>query len=108
MDDYHQVRLDNLYMSAKFALGSLNHPRKVIIEGVSRTSSRGVPTQILQQEVTTKDRINAAKGNIKDCVLEGVPALATCPLVACSIYNTEPVHLFLMCCNNITWLKNTR
>ena len=81
MDEYHQVRFGTLYMSAKFALGLLNRPKKVTIEGVSRTSCRGVPTQILQQEVTTKERINYAKGTVKACELEGVPALATCPLV---------------------------
>ena len=83
MDDYHQLRFENLYMSANFSLGLLNHPKKVIIEGVSSTSIRGVPTQILQQEVTTKERINSVKGTIKACVLEGVPAMDTCPLVAC-------------------------
>ena len=81
MDEYHKVRFDNLYMSAKFSLGSFNHPKKVMIEGDSRTISCGVPMQILQQEVTTKERINAVKGTVKACVLGGVPALATCPLV---------------------------
>ena len=83
MDDYHQFRFDNLYMSAKFSLVSFNFLKKVMIERVSRTSSRGVPTQILQKEVTTKDIINAMKGNVKAYVLEGVPSLDTCPLVAC-------------------------
>ena len=108
MDEYHQVRFDNLYMSAKFAIGPLNRPKKVMIEGVSRTSSRGVPTQILQQEVTTKERINAVKGTAKACVLEGVPALAICPLVVCSIYDMKPVNFFSMCCDNITWIEKTR
>ena len=82
MDEYHQVRFDKLYMSAKFSIGSFNHPKEVTIEGVSRTSSRGITTQILQQEVTTKERINDAKGTVKACVLERVSELATCPLVA--------------------------
>ena len=34
--------------------------------------------------------------------------MATCPLVACSIYDTKPVHFFLICCENITWLKKNR
>ena len=38
MDKYHIVRFDNLYMSGKFSLGSLVHPRKVQTEGVTRTS----------------------------------------------------------------------
>ena len=107
MDEYHQVRFDNLYMSAEFYLGLFNNPKKVIIEGVSRTSSRGLPTQIIQQEVTKKERLNTVKGTVKACVLEGVPALATCPLVACLIYNTNPVHFFLVFCDNITWLDKT-
>ena len=82
MDDYHQVRLENLYVSNKFPLGSFNHPKKVMIKGVSRNSSCGVPTQILQHEITTKERVNAEKGTFVVCVLEGVLALATCPLIA--------------------------
>ena len=61
VDEYHQVQFDNLYMSAKFSLGLFKHPKKLIIEGVSRTSSRDIPTQILQQEFTTKERIDSVK-----------------------------------------------
>ena len=104
MDEYHQARFENLYISAKFYLGSFNHPKKVIIEGVSRTSISGVPTLILQQEVTTKESINDVKVTIKVCVLEGLSALAMCKLVACLIYNIKPVHFFLVCCDSITWL----
>ena len=102
------IRLDNLYMSANFLLGSFKHPKKVMMEGFSRTSSRVVPTKILQQQVTKKERINSVKVTIKSCALEGVPALDICTIVACSIYNTKPVHFFLMCCNNITWWKKNR
>ena len=34
--------------------------------------------------------------------------MATCLLVVCLIYDTKPVHFFLMCCDNITWLEKTR
>ena len=52
MDQYHQVRFDNLYMSAKFALASFQHPQKVLVEGVNRVkrhtkvgqSARGAKT----------------------------------------------------------------
>ena len=71
MDEYHQVRFDNLYMSAKFSLGSFNRPKKVMIEGVSSTSSRGVPTQIFQREVTTKESINDVKSNRQGLCVEG-------------------------------------
>ena len=108
MDEYYQVQFNNLYMSSKSDLGMFNHPKKLMIDGVSRTSIRGLPTQILHQEVTTKERINYVKGTVNTCVLERVPALATCLLVVCSIYDTEPVHFFLMFCDNITWIKKTR
>ena len=68
MDEYHQVRFDNLYMSAKFSLGLFNHPKKVMIKEVSRTSIPGVPTQIIQQDFTTKYRIHYVKGTFKACV----------------------------------------
>ena len=96
MYEYHQFRFDNLYMSTKFSLGLFNHPKKVMIKGVSRTINRGVSTQILHQEVTTKESINSVKGNSKACVLEGVPALDTCPLVTYSIYDTKTVHFLSM------------
>ena len=63
--------------------------------------------QIHQQEVTTRARIDAVKETANTCVLEGIPALDSCPLVACSIYDTTPVHLFSMCCDEIKWLKKT-
>ena len=101
MEEHHQVRFDNLYMSAKFALESFQHRKKTMIEGVSWLSNCEVPTQIHQQEVTTRARIDAVKGTVKACVLEGVPALYSCPLVVCSIYDTKPVHFFSMCCDKI-------
>ena len=69
VDEYHQVWFEKLYISAKFYLGPFNHPKKLMIERVNRTSRRGVPTQILQQEVTTKERINDLKGTVKACLL---------------------------------------
>ena len=108
MDEYHQVRFDNLYMSAKFSLGFLNHPKKVMIKGVSRNISRGVPMKILHQEVTKKYMINSVKETVKVCVFKGVRALATCELAACLVYDTKPVHFFSMCYHSITWLKKTR
>ena len=38
MDNYHRVQFDNFYMSAKFALHLYQHMRKVMVEGVTRTS----------------------------------------------------------------------
>ena len=106
VDDYHQVRFDNLYMSAKFCLGSYNHPRKVMVEGVTRTGSRGVPHQVLQHEVTTKAGINAVKGAVKAAVLDGCPDLSNCPLVCVSLYDTKPVHFFSCAASRSIGLRN--
>ncbi len=38
LEEYHMIRFDNLYMSAKFCLGSFQHPKKVMVEGVMRTN----------------------------------------------------------------------
>ena len=40
--------------------------------------------------------------------MKGVPALAMCTLVACPIYDTNPVHFISMFSDNITWNKKTR
>ena len=108
MDEYHQVRFDNLYMSAKFCLGSYTHPKKVMAEGVCRTGSRGLTALIVQHEVTGRANINAVKGTVKAALLEGCPGLATSPLVAVSVYDTKPVHFLSMCCTGISWIEKTR
>ena len=70
-DDFHQVRFDNLYMAAKFALRSFQHKKHIMVEGVTRVGARGLPQEIMQVEVTTKAAIAAAKGAVKAAVLEG-------------------------------------
>ena len=47
MEEHHQVRFDNLYMSAKFALASFQHPKKVLVEGVTGTNQHGLPKEII-------------------------------------------------------------
>ena len=95
-------------MDAKFALRAFQHEKKVMVEGVTRTGGRGVPQEVMQVEVKTKDLINATKGTVKAAVLEDCPALAGCPLVAASVYDTKPVHFLSMCCDEIKWTEKTR
>jgi hypothetical protein len=108
MDEYHQVRFDNIYMSAKFCLGLFPHPKKVVVEGVCRTGARGFTALIVQHEVTEGANINAVKGTVKVALLGGCPGLATSPLVAVPVYNTKPVHFLSMCCTGISWIEKTR
>ena len=105
VDEYHQVRFNNLYIAAKFALRSFQHKNKMMIEGVTRTGGRGIPQEILQTEVMTKDLINANKGTVKVVVLEDCTPLSACPLVAASVYDTKPIHLLSMCCDELKWVK---
>ena len=97
-DEYHMVRFDNLYMSAKFALQSFQHPKKVMVEGVARTGGRGIPAEVMQSEVTTKSAIVAIEGTVKAALLKDCGPLALSPLVAVSVYDTEPVHFLSTCC----------
>ena len=103
-DDHHQVRFDNLYMSTKFCLGSFKHPRKVMVEGVSQKGSCGVTPLVIQHEVTTKAGINTVTGTVKTAILDGCPELSNCLLVCMSVYNTKPVHLFSVYCDELKWI----
>ena len=104
-DKFHRARFDNLYMAAKFGLNSFWHEKKVMVEGVCRTGARGIPSGVLQAEVTGKDRINAVKGTVKAALLENCAPLETCPLVAVSVYDTKPVHFCLCVARNSNGLK---
>ena len=69
---------------------------------------RGIPQEIFQTEVTTKDLINANKGTVKVAVLEDCTPLSACPLIAASVYDTKPVHFLSMCYEEIKWVHKTR
>ena len=43
---------------------------------------------------------------MKAVVLDGVPNLPG--VVTFSVYEKNPVHFFLMCCNTIKWVHKTR
>jgi hypothetical protein len=51
LEEYHMIRFDNLYMSAKFCLGSFQHTKKVMVEGVTRTNQRGLPKEVIQHDI---------------------------------------------------------
>ena len=108
MEEYHQVRFDNLYMSANFCLGSAQHPKKVMAEGVTRTSQRGLPQTIIQQEVKIRKYIAKVKGTVKAAVLDGCPLLADSPLVAASVYDQKGVHFLSTCVEKVDWIEKTR
>ncbi len=48
---------------------------KVMVEGVTRTSQRGLPKQVIQHEITKKSEILKVKGTVKATVLENCALL---------------------------------
>jgi Transposase IS4 len=105
-DLYHRCGMDNLYMSAKFAKFSFNHPKKVLIAGVTRKGMRGLPHSVLQEEVKTRSDQIKVRGTVKAAILDG-DHLCPC-LVATSVYDTKPVHFLSMSCTSIAWIVKER
>jgi len=103
--DYHVCGVDNLYTSAKFCRVSYVKA-KVLLNGVTRTGSRGLPKSVLQDTKKKKSDILLARGTVKAAVLIGDPA---CPnLVAASVYDTKPVHFLSTVCESIRWIEKER
>jgi hypothetical protein len=104
-DQGHRCRVDNLYMSAKFAKFCYNHDNKILLEGVAR-KARGIPQLVYQEEIQKKSIEATVRGTVKAAVLEGD---ADCPnLVAVSVYDTKPVHFISMVSECIEWVTKSR
>jgi hypothetical protein len=104
-DKGHRCRVDNLYMSCKFAKFCYNHDNQILLEGVAR-KGRGVPQLVYQEEIKKKSIEATARGTVKAAVLEGDP---DCPnLVAVSVYDTKPVHFISMASECIEWITKSR
>ena len=101
-DSYHHCIMDNLYNSAAFFRAALNQTSNILCQVVTRKGIRGMPPSVLQVEhKSRKDQIKV-RGNVKAALLEGDDA---CPnLVACSIYDTNPVHYLSMVCDTLKWV----
>lgn len=99
--------LDNLFMSAKLcrtAYVELNS--KVMMHGVTRASGRGLPEFVIQKEVTGVLEKQALTGTLKAAVLIGDNK---CPaLLACSVYDSKPVHFLSTAAKEIKWLTKDR
>jgi hypothetical protein len=94
-DKGHRCRVDNLYMSCRFAKFCW-----------TRKGGRGVPQLVCQEEVIKKSIEATVRGTVKAAVLEGDP---DCPnLVAVSVYDTKPVHFISMVSECIEWITKSR
>eukprot|EP00957_Ditylum_brightwellii_P059161 4489503-Ditylum_brightwellii.AAC.1 len=59
-DQYYRCSLDNLYMSAKFDKLALQC--KIYVYGVTRKDGQGLPSCVLQEEVTSRTGQIAVQG----------------------------------------------
>jgi hypothetical protein len=102
---WHVCGVDNLYTSAKFLRVSYVTAR-VLINGVTRTSGRGLPPSIIQEAITNKKEQMKVRGTVKAAVLVGD---VECPnVVATSVYDTKPVHFLSSVCESIKWIIKER
>ena len=105
-DKYHSCSLDNLYNSALFCRHAFNHPKKVMVGGVTRKGMRGIPKCVVQEEQLSKKNQDAVRGTTKAAVLKGDDE---CPsLIASSVYDSKPVHFLSMMSKEIKWVEKER
>jgi Transposase IS4 len=98
--------MDNLYLSAKFAKACYNHPKAVLIAGVTRKNGRGLPQHVLQEDDKNKKAQMAVRGTVKAAVLVGDRDCKD--LLAVSVYDTKPVHFLSMVSETIKWVEKER
>ena len=104
-DAHTRIWMDNLYVSSLFCRAAYCHDKKILVAGVAR-ASRGVPKVVMQHIEKDKKKALALKGTVKAAVLEGDNR---CPqLVACSFYDSKPVHFISMIADSIEWITKER
>ena len=88
-EEWNHVYMDNLYNNIK--LCRVEYTEKKPLHDAARTHGRGVPYEIIHQEVKSKGKQYEVRGAVKVAVMKGD---ATCPdVLACSLYDTNPVHI---------------
>ena len=81
--------MDNLYNNDKLCRTA--YAENKLLHGVARTHGRGVPEEIIQQEVKIKKKQDKVRGEVKVVVMKGD---AICPdMLVYSLYDTNPVHI---------------
>ena len=105
-EKYHVCGLVNLYNSTKFCHFAFSGKNKIMLHGVMRKSSRGLPKSVIQEEIKNTKEQAKVRGTTKAAVLEGDPE---CPdLVAFSVYDTKPVHFLSMACTSLKWTEKEK
>lgn len=98
-DFYHCVWMDDLYNLAAFCKVAWNHPKYIFIAGVTRKGVCGIPLCVWQDEIKNKVEQQKVRGTVKAAVLKNNQDFPN--HVACSIYDSKPVHFFSMLCSKL-------
>lgn len=102
----YTLGMDNLFNSAKLARAAKNMPQRVMTHGVVRVSGRGVPSCVLQKEVSKKEDQERVRNTVHAAVVKGDSVCSD--LVCISVYDTKPVYILSNACTEIKWTKKER
>ena len=98
------VYMDNLFNNVK--LCRAGYVEGVLMHGVARTHGRGIPGQVIQKEVKSKGGQDEVRGMVKVEVLQ---CDRSCPnIIACSVYDTKPVHMLSTVASIVEWVSVDR
>ena len=103
-NQWTRIFMDNLFNSRK--LYAALYRAKALAHGVVRTSGRGFPPSIKQDEEKNVKRAEELKGTTKAAVLKN--SADTPHLLAVSVYDTKPVHLMSTVSESVKWTVKTK
>ena len=99
-----RIYMDNLFNSQK--LFSALYRVKALAHGVMRTSGRGFPPSVKQDEEKNANKADALKGTTKAAILKN--SADTPDMIAVSVYDNKPVHLMSTVCEKVEWVEKKR
>ena len=99
-----RIYMDNLFNSQK--LFSALYQVKALAHGVMRTSGRGFPSSVKQDEEKNANKADQLKGTTKAAVLKN--STDTPDMLAASVYDNKPVHLMSTVSENVLWIQKQR
>ena len=96
--------MDNLFNSQK--LFSALYRVNALAHVVMRTSCRGFPPSVKQDEEKNANKADALKGTTKAAILKN--SADTPDMIAVSVYDNKPVHLMSTVCEKVEWVEKRR
>ena len=103
-NDWTRIYMDNLYNSLKFV--KIAYGEKCLVHGVVRTHQRGLPGSVIQKEAISRKKQDEVRNTVKCSVLRNDQV--TGDVIACSVYDTKPVHFLSTTESSIDWVLKNR